>query len=466
MNPGSLVILKCSSEDGNANPKFMRFYICLHALKKGCRRIIGLDGCFIKGYHTGQLLTAIGVDPNNQMYPIAYALVESECRDSWEWFLELLGQDLEINNSYGIVWITDKQKGLIDAIAQMFPNSEHRLCVRHMYNNFKSEHKGLLFKQILWAAAKCTTKQGFAQATEKMRSESVATYEWLVEKDHVHWSRAYFKDTAVCDMLLHNMCEAFNKAILKARDKPVITLIEMIRNYLMKRLVRKRAEVEKWNHDIGPNVFKVVERLKLESSICHPEYSGNFHYQVRGPGDDQHIIDIDKKTRACNRWQLTGIPCIHGISALLSSNRNPIDYIHNKYKKENFIKAYAPVIYGINGPMMWPKTNDKPLEYPLFKKQRGRPKKARALQADEVRVGGKTKLRRNYVVVRCNDMNLTKSSETRNQYMGTTRALVKEEVEGIWMALKQHKEALRLKVFKQVKDQIRLMVFKQVKEAV
>ncbi|KAK0600648.1 hypothetical protein LWI29_017078 [Acer saccharum] len=41
---------------------------------------------------------------------------------------------------------------------------------------------------------------------------------------------------------------------------------------------------------------------------------------------------------------------------------------------------------------------------------------------------------------------------------GITRALVKEGVKGIWMALKQDKEALRLKVFKQVKDQIRLTV--------
>ncbi|KAK3205776.1 hypothetical protein Dsin_019822 [Dipteronia sinensis] len=137
---------------------------------------------------------------------------------------------------------------------------------------------------------------------EKMRSESVAAYEWLVDKDHVHWSRAYFKDTTVCDMLCNNMCEAFNKAILQARDKHVISLMEMIRNYLMKMLVRKMTEVEKWNHDIGTNVFKVVERLKLENNICHLEYSGNFHYQVRGPGDDQHIVDIDKKTCACNKW--------------------------------------------------------------------------------------------------------------------------------------------------------------------
>ena len=119
-----------------------------------------MDGCFIKGHHTGQLLTAIGVDVNNQMYLVAYALVKSECRETWLWFLELLGVDLEINNSHGIVWITDKQKGLIDAIRELFPHSEHRYCVKPFYNNFKASHKGLMLKQLLWGAAKSTTKQG------------------------------------------------------------------------------------------------------------------------------------------------------------------------------------------------------------------------------------------------------------------------------------------------------------------
>ncbi|KAK3221574.1 hypothetical protein Dsin_008599 [Dipteronia sinensis] len=53
------------------------------------------------------------------------------------------------------------------------------------------------------------------------------------------------------------MCEAFNHAILNARDKPVITLMEMIKNYLMKRLVRKRSEMEKWHYDIGPKSVQV-----------------------------------------------------------------------------------------------------------------------------------------------------------------------------------------------------------------
>ncbi|KAL5579744.1 hypothetical protein UlMin_012186 [Ulmus minor] len=236
---------------------------------------------------------------------------------------------------------------------------------------------------------------------ERMRIESEAAYQWLADKDPVHWSRAFFKETTLCDVLCNNMCEAFNSAILHARDKPVITLMEMIRNYLMKRLVRKRSDADKWHHQIGPKVLKYVEKLKLESGSCCSEYSGHYVYQVRGLGDDQFVVDIDKRTCAYKKWQLIGIPCIHGMSVLLSSNRDPLDYVDNVYKKDAFLKAYNLVIYGINGPSMWPTTTERPVQYPEFKKQRGRPKKARKLQSDEVRVGGRLKLRRNYIVVTC-----------------------------------------------------------------
>ena len=111
--------------------------------------------------HKGQLLTAVGVDPNNQMFPIAYAIVEAESRSSWLWFLELLKSNLRLTDKEGMAWISDKQKGLIDAITQLFPFSEHRHCVKHLHNNFKLHHKGLQLKQIFWAASKATTTQRY-----------------------------------------------------------------------------------------------------------------------------------------------------------------------------------------------------------------------------------------------------------------------------------------------------------------
>lgn len=78
-------------------PTFQRLYLCFNGYKESflkCRPIIGLDGCFLKGYYGGQILAAIERDPNDQMLPIALAVVEGEAKDSWHWFMDLLIEDL------------------------------------------------------------------------------------------------------------------------------------------------------------------------------------------------------------------------------------------------------------------------------------------------------------------------------------------------------------------------------------
>lgn len=37
-----------------------------------------MDDCFLKGLYGGQLLTAIGIDADNGLFPIAYAVVDIE----------------------------------------------------------------------------------------------------------------------------------------------------------------------------------------------------------------------------------------------------------------------------------------------------------------------------------------------------------------------------------------------------
>ncbi|KAK2643065.1 hypothetical protein Ddye_024828 [Dipteronia dyeriana] len=133
--------------------------------------------------------------------------------------------------------------------------------------------------------------------------------------------------------------KAFNSTIIQARNKQVIIIMKMIINYLMVMLVRKRSEVEKSQHEKEPKVFRFVEKVKKKSCLYYPVYNGNYKYQVTSRGEDQFVVDIDKKTYACKKWQLIGIPCIHGMAALLSSNRDPIDFIDNKYKKTIFLKA-------------------------------------------------------------------------------------------------------------------------------
>lgn len=141
-NPGSTVQMKVLPYD-DAHVIFQRIYICLGAckngFKNGCRQLVGLDGCHLKGVFKGQLLSAVGMDANNQTWVIAYAIVELENKDSWVWFLELLAADLGIVNQRAWTFISDKQKGLIPAFEKVLPNCNHRFCVRHLYTNYKAD---------------------------------------------------------------------------------------------------------------------------------------------------------------------------------------------------------------------------------------------------------------------------------------------------------------------------------------
>ncbi|XP_057793597.1 uncharacterized protein LOC131010184 [Salvia miltiorrhiza] len=99
---------------------FKGIYIGFSTLKKGfnvgCRRVIGLDGAFLKTYLGGVLLCAIGKDGNES---------------------DILMEELGLRDGLGITFISDQQKGLINAIQDLAPFATHRNCARHVYSNWK-----------------------------------------------------------------------------------------------------------------------------------------------------------------------------------------------------------------------------------------------------------------------------------------------------------------------------------------
>ncbi|CAN1176724.1 hypothetical protein LINPERHAP2_LOCUS32698 [Linum perenne] len=56
------------------------------------------------------ILTAVRKDGNNQMFPIAWAVVEGENRDSWGWFISILQEELNLGDGSGWSVISDQQK--------------------------------------------------------------------------------------------------------------------------------------------------------------------------------------------------------------------------------------------------------------------------------------------------------------------------------------------------------------------
>ncbi|XP_034208179.1 uncharacterized protein LOC117621734 [Prunus dulcis] len=379
-NLGSTTKMQCEFVDGET--VFKRLYICLEQLMRGfkmnCRLFIGLDACHLKGVYGGQLLTAVRINPNNETWVLAYAVVEMETRESWTCFIDLLAKDVDIVNSHGWAFISNKQKGLPGAFEDIVPNAETRFCVRHLWDNFNKTYKGKVLRDQLWTCARAT---------------NVPCFKYQME---------------------NNLCESFNNSIKTARDMPIITMLEMIRCLLMRRIQWRRDKMSNWPHQICKNIFDHVQQKKLEVCNCTVQWSGGPKYQVYAGRGDQYVVDLDNHTCSCRKWDLLGIPCAHGIAAIHYKRGKAVeDYVHSYYSKDSYMALYNNLIMPINGSQLWEKTNQTAIKPPAYTRQPGRPRKLRIKGAEErINKTGKKWLGRQGMQMRCSICGSTGHNKT------------------------------------------------------
>jgi hypothetical protein len=286
-------------------------------------------------------------------------------------------------------------------VKKVFPESEHRFCVRHLYSNFQEKFKGEVLKNQLWTCARSSSEDAWKRNMEKMKALDVDAYEWLSQMAPNTWVRAYFSTFPKCDILLNNNCEVFNKYILEARELPILSMFEKIKCQLMTRHYSKRKELEnEMASSFCPKIRKKLARNAEFANVCYalPAGAGVFQVLVK---DYQHIVDLTAKTCDCRRWQLTGIPCCHAISCLRHERISPESVLPNCYSLDAYNSAYANSIWPCKDKSEWEKVDAAQVLPPVYEKRIGRPPKARKKQAHEVQGNNGPRLTRHGVTMHC-----------------------------------------------------------------
>nr|GEV83960.1 hypothetical protein [Tanacetum cinerariifolium] len=239
---------------------FQRIYVCLEALKLGFRAckgdMLGLDGAFMKGPFPGQVLVAVGLNLNNGIYPLAYALVEAEMID------------------------------------------KRQAC-----------------KDLLWRAASATNVRDFEKYMLELKTMNAKAHEWLNKIPTEYWARSYFSGREKSNLLLNNICEVFNGKIVRGRDKLVITLLKYIKEYCMNRIVDVQGVIDKCISPLTPTTTRIMESIKKEAHLIKMQWNRANKYEVLGSLGDQCVVDVVTMTCSCRKWELTGIPCKHVVAA-------------------------------------------------------------------------------------------------------------------------------------------------------
>ena len=110
-------------------------------------------------------------------------------------------------------------------------------------------------------------EQQFHARMDELKTENNEAYEYLIQRNPNTWCRAFFNLNVKCAAFENGISESYHRAILLQRSKPIITMLEDIRIYIMQRLLAMNKLAVNLEDTITPIVRKKLEYLKSESRL-------------------------------------------------------------------------------------------------------------------------------------------------------------------------------------------------------
>ena len=344
-NAGSFVKL-CTAEDKRFQRLFISFHASIYGFENGCRSLLFLDTTSLKSKYHEILLTATALDGDDGIFPVAFAIVDSENDDNWQWFLEQLRS--AISTSRSITFVSDREKGLKKVVLAVFHDAGYGYSIYHLMENFKKNLKGPFHGDgrgslpgTFVAAAQAVRLDAFRMCTEQIKRVSSKAYDWVMQIEPEYWTNAAFKGERYNHFTV-NVAELFTNWIDEVRELPIIQKIEVLRSKMMELLHTRQIEASKWSTKLTPSKEEKLHEKTPKANGLKVLISSDTLFEVHD--DLINVVDIDKWECSCLGWKATGLPCHHAIAVFNSTGRNVYDYCSGHFTADSFRLTYSESI--------------------------------------------------------------------------------------------------------------------------
>ena len=194
--------------------------------------------------------------------------------DSWSWFLQLLHDYIGVHEKRTINFMSDRQKGVLKVISNIFPGHLNKFCARHIFSNFKVKYPSVKIRNLFWVVATATSSYAFNVRMEDIKLVNQEAYAWFMDIPSCHWSRHGFDMNAKLDHVTNNMIESFNSHIDKHRSEHILTLLECVRRKIMKNIQKWKKLALTWEEVVPPKVQAVIDKDGRESRNLNIIFGG------------------------------------------------------------------------------------------------------------------------------------------------------------------------------------------------
>ncbi|KAL5557636.1 hypothetical protein UlMin_033847 [Ulmus minor] len=350
------------------------------------RKVVGIDGTFLKGQYRGVLLVATAQDSNGQCYPLAWGIVDSENEDAWSWFLTQLKEI--ICDTDELALISDRAPSIKKVISTVFEKAHHGACAWHVAQNIKNKFKCADIMGSYWSAVNAYRCEDFTGYMIEISNRYPRVAEYLEnEVGFEKWSRCHYPGLRY-NITTTNMVESLNSMLVNARDFPYVALLDVIQEKMSKWWNDRRIVATAITTPLTPSRESELRPRFAQSNGRHTSQLNPITYHVKG-GELEGVVDIFNKTCTCKEFDIDKLPCVHAVAAAHHAQVSVYSLVSSYYTKEYYLLAYGETIYPVRSQSQWDVPNEvvTRIVFPreVKEKKRGRPKTSRFPSVGEFR---------------------------------------------------------------------------------
>ncbi|XP_038902409.1 uncharacterized protein LOC120089049 [Benincasa hispida] len=281
------------------------------------------------------MLVGVSMDGNNQVYPLAYAIMDNEIDRAWKWFMSNL--KCAIGEPSNLVFVSDRAVSIGNAIRVVFPTTFHGLCTYHLKNNILSNFKNNTIVGMFKDAARAFRMSEFQAHWDQLRTlRNGAVSRYLEDIGLEKWVRVYQTERRY-DNMTSNSAECFNSLTKEYRQLPIMCLLEHVRGLIQSWFYEWRNY---WTSRTTSHSDYCENRLATECDKgrrYRVEPIDCYRIHVRDNRLDG-IVNLHMKECICKKFDSLGISCSHTIVAAREENI-PIHGLCSPFYSVDFLMA-------------------------------------------------------------------------------------------------------------------------------
>ncbi|XP_022014872.1 uncharacterized protein LOC110914385 [Helianthus annuus] len=327
-NPGTIVEWCVLRRTGVEQVEFRRVFWAFNPSILGfkhCRLVISIDATHLYGKYKGKLMIAMGVDGNNQILPLAFAIVENESYASWSWFLSHVKKHV-VKDTKGICLISDRHAGILKAVRATW------YCLRHFINNFNDKFHNSQLKALAYRAGSQNQIRKFNSIMEEIGKINRKARQWLEQQAFDRWTFAHDGGKRY-GLLITNLSEIFNSVLKGARFLPItscvqLTFYRLVHYFDVRRPMGSNAQA---NGDMYTPHILAKQASSMSKAGAHSlryfnRQKGIFEV-ITQKGKNVQVVVLDKK----NLHVRAGKSCLIGFNGSLTTRATQISIASPNY---------------------------------------------------------------------------------------------------------------------------------------